>query len=272
MTPTMDEILEVRNLNVWFPVKRGILARTVGHVKAVDGVSFKMLRGETLGVVGESGCGKSTLSRAILGLVHPTKGEIFFDGRCIRGSAAGKMSRRECARKIQVVFQDPLASLNPRHTVREILTEGMLYHGLCDKANARDKAAALLTRVGLPTQILDRYPHEFSGGERQRLCIARAVALEPELLICDEAVSALDLSIRAQILDLLVELKEKMGLSILFISHDIGVVQHVSDRVIVMNRGKIVESGSCAEVLGNPRDEYTRALIAAVPRIRRRTA
>ena len=269
MTPTMDEILEVRNLNVWFPVKRGILARTVGHVKAVDGVSFTMLRGETLGVVGESGCGKSTLSRAILGLVRPTKGEIFFDGKCIRGASAKAMTRRECARKIQVVFQDPLASLNPRHTVREILTEGMLYHGLCDKANARDKAAALLTRVGLPTNILDRYPHEFSGGERQRLCIARAVALEPKLLICDEAVSALDLSIRAQILDLLVELKVKMGLSILFISHDIGVVQHVSDRVIVMNRGKIVESGDCAEVLGNPRDEYTRARIAAVPRIRR---
>jgi len=267
---TMDEILEVRNLNVWFPVKRGILARTVGHVKAVNGVSFKMERGETLGVVGESGCGKSTLSRAILGLVRPTKGEIFFDGRCIRGASAHEMTRRECARKIQVVFQDPLASLNPRHTVREILTEGMLYHGLCDRANARDKAAALLTKVGLPTHILDRYPHEFSGGERQRLCIARAVALEPELLICDEAVSALDLSIRAQILDLLVGLKEKMGLSILFISHDIGVVQHVSDRVIVMNKGEIVESGQCADVLGNPKDEYTKALIASVPRIKRR--
>ena len=261
----MSELLRVNHLKKYFKTHSG-------ELHAVDDVTLGIEEGTTLGVVGESGCGKSTLSRAILGLVRPTKGEIFFDGRCIRGASAGKMTRRECARKIQVVFQDPLASLNPRHTVREILTEGMLYHGLCDKENARDKAASLLVRVGLPTHILDRYPHEFSGGERQRLCIARAVALEPELLICDEAVSALDLSIRAQILDLLMELKKNMGLSILFISHDIGVVQHVSDRVIVMNRGRIVESGDCSEVLGNPRDEYTRALIASVPRIRRRSA
>ena len=265
----MDPILEVRDLKVWFPVRRGVFACTVGHVKAVDGVSFQMRRGETLGIVGESGCGKTTLGRAILGLVRPTGGAVYFDGRLVRGGGVrgSGMSRRETARRMQAVFQDPLASLNPRHTVREALTEGMLYHGMCERGEARARAVALLDKVGLPHSCLDRYPHEFSGGERQRICIARAVALEPELLICDEAVSALDLSIRAQILDLLVMLKETMGLSVLFISHDIGVVQHVADDIVVMNRGRIVESGVCREVLGNPKDEYTRSLIEAVPRI-----
>ena len=267
MTPTMDEILEVRNLNVWFPVKRGILARTVGHVKAVDGVSFTMFRGETLGVVGESGCGKSTLSRAILGLVRPTKGEIFFDGKCIRGASAKAMTRRECARKIQVVFQDPLASLNPRHTVEEILTEGMVYHGLVAAADARDRAAELLEDVGISGEALDRYPHEFSGGQRQRICIARAIALEPALLVCDEAVSSLDLSVRAQTLDLIASLRERLGLAVLFITHDIGAARRVAENVAVMNRGRIVECGSCSEVLDSPRDEYTKALLAAAPAI-----
>ena len=264
---TMDEILEVRNLNVWFPVKRGILARTVGHVKAVNGVSFKMMRGETLGVVGESGCGKSTLSRAILGLVRPTKGEIFFDGRCIRGASAHEMTRRECARKIQVVFQDPLASLNPRHTVREILTEGMLYHGLCTASDARDRAAGLLGDVGISGDALERYPHEFSGGQRQRICIARAMALEPDLLVCDEAVSSLDLSVRAQTLDLIASLREKRGLAVLFITHDIGAARRVAESVVVMNKGRVVESGSCEEVLCSPKEAYTRALLEAAPAI-----
>lgn len=255
-------ILEVKDLKVHFPIKKGVFSRTVGYVKAVDGVTFSLKRGETLGVVGESGCGKSTTSRAILGLNHPCDGEILFDGVSL-----AKMNAKTRARKIQVVFQDPMASLNPRHTIREILTEGMIYHGLCTKESSRAMAAQLLEDVGLPESMLDRYPHEFSGGQRQRICIARAIALKPELLICDEAVSALDLSIRAQVLDLLAELKKKLDLSFLFITHDIGVVQHVADRIIVMNCGKIVEQGTCADVLGNPQEEYTKRLMAAVPKI-----
>ena len=276
---TDENILEVRDLKVWFPIKKGIFSHTTGYVKAVDGVSFDLKRGETLGVVGESGCGKSTTSRAILGLNRPCGGVILFKGKVLRlgtksraadypelkGADAVAMTPAEIARKIQVVFQDPQAALNPRHTVMEILTEGMVYHGLCTKEERRAKAAELLESVGLPDTILDRYPHELSGGQRQRLCIARAIALKPELLICDEAVSALDLSIRAQVLDLLAELKKKLGLTILFITHDLGVVQHVADRIIVMNRGRIVESGPSAEVLGHPKEEYTKRLMAAVP-------
>ncbi len=258
-----DILLEVKDLKVWFPIKKGVFALTAGYVKAVDGVSFVLRRGETLGVVGESGCGKSTTSRAILLLNNPTGGEILLEGKDITTlSGAEKLAYR---RRVQVVFQDPQASLNPRHTVLEILTEGMVYHGLCTKAERREKAAELLASVGMPDTILDRYPHEFSGGQRQRLCIARAISLKPELLICDEAVSALDLTIRAQVLDLLTDLKKKLGLTLLFITHDLGVVQHIADRIIVMNRGKIVESGTCAEVLGNPKEDYTKRLMAAVP-------
>lgn len=260
-----DNILEVRDLKVWFPIKKGIFARTVGHVKAVDGVSFDLKRGETLGVVGESGCGKSTTSRAILMLNKPCGGSIKVNGVDIL-TIHGK-DLMDYRRRVQVVFQDPMASLNPRHTIQEILTEGMIYHGLCKPEQRREQGAKLLDSVGLPADMLDRYPHEFSGGQRQRICIARAIALKPELLICDEAVSALDLSIRAQVLDLLGELKKKLSLSFLFITHDIGVVQHIADRIIVMNKGKIVEQGTCAEVLGNPKEEYTRYLMSSVPKI-----
>jgi len=260
-----DNILEVRDLKVWFPIKKGVFARTVGYVKAVDGVSFDLKRGETLGVVGESGCGKSTTSRAILMLNKPCGGSIKVNGVDICKIKREEMM--EYRRKVQVVFQDPHASLNPRHTIQEILTEGMIYHGLCTKAERRDKGAELLESVGLPADMLDRYPHEFSGGQRQRICIARAIALKPELLICDEAVSALDLSIRAQVLDLLGDLKKKLSLSFLFITHDIGVVQHIADRIIVMNRGQIVEQGTCDEVLKHPKEEYTKYLMAAVPKI-----
>lgn len=260
-----DNILEVRDLKVWFPVRKGIFGFTAGYVKAVDGVSFDLRRGETLGVVGESGCGKSTTSRAILMLNKPAGGTIKIDGVDVT-RLAGRAAL-EYRRKVQVVFQDPQAALNPRHTVMEILTEGMVYHGLCAPSERRAKAAELLESVGMPTDILERYPHEFSGGQRQRLCIARAIALKPELLICDEAVSALDLTIRAQVLDLLADLKKKLGLSMIFITHDIGVVQHVADRIIVMNRGRIVEEGTCAEVLSNPKEEYTKYLMASVPKI-----
>ena len=194
-----DNILEVRDLKVWFPVKKGVFARTAGYVKAVDGVSFDLRRGETLGVVGESGCGKSTTSRAVLMLNKPCGGTIKVDGVDI-STLRGK-DLLEYHRKVQVVFQDPNASLNPRHTICDIVTEGMVYHGLCTPDERRQKAVELLRQVGMPDTILDRYPHEFSGGQRQRLCIARAISLKPELLICDEAVSALDLTIRAQVLD-----------------------------------------------------------------------
>ena len=261
----LDNILEIRDLKVHFPIKKGVFSRTTGYVKAVDGVSFDIHRGETLGVVGESGCGKSTTSRAILMLNKPCGGTISFNGKDI-GKLKGK-ELLEYHRRVQVVFQDPAAALNPRHTIREILSEGAIYHGIIKKEDAHDFAAKLLEQVGLPATMLDRYPHEFSGGQRQRICIARAIALKPELLLCDEAVSALDLSIRAQVLDLLEDLKQKLGLSFLFITHDIGVVQHIADRIIVMNKGKIVESGTCDEVLKHPKEEYTRYLMASVPKI-----
>ena len=260
-----ENILQVRDLKVYFPIRKGIFARTCGYVKAVDGVSFDLRRGETLGVVGESGCGKSTTSRAILGLNRPCGGSILVDGEDI-----AHLSRdRELAyrRKVQVVFQDPNASLNPRHTIREILTEGIVYHNLATPDRAKSRAEELLAEVGMDGDILERYPHEFSGGQRQRICIARAIALRPQLLICDEAVSALDLTIRAQVLDLLSRLKKKLSLSMLFITHDLGVVQHIADRIIVMNKGKIVESGSCEEVLKHPREEYTKYLMASVPKV-----
>ena len=262
-----DNILEVRDLKVWFPIKKGIFSRTAGYVKAVDVMSFDLRRGETLGVVGESGCGKSTTSRAVLMLNKPCGGTIKVDGVDIsrlRGKAL-----LEYHRKVQVVFQDPNASLNPRHTICDIVTEGMIYHGLCKKEERNDRAVELLESVGLDSSVLYRYPHEFSGGQRQRICIARAIALKPELLICDEAVSALDLSIRAQVLDLLGGLKKKLGLSFMFITHDVGVVQHIADHIIVMNHGKIVEEGTADEVLKNPKEEYTRRLMASVPKIGR---
>ena len=240
----MAELLEVRDLKVWFPIKKGVFARTSGYVKAVDGVSFDLHRGETLGVVGESGSGKSTIARVITGLQKPTEGSCRLNGR------------------VAMVFQDPLGSLNPRMTVRSVLTEALSF----EQSNNRT-IEQLLGMVGLDESALDKYPHEFSGGQRQRICIARAIATKPELLICDEAVSALDLSIRAQVLDLLEDLKRKLGLSLLFITHDLGVVRHIADRILVMNRGKIIEEGPCGQVLKAPREEYTRYLISSVPKI-----
>ena len=232
-------MLEVRDLKVWFPVRKGVFGRTVGHVKALDGVSMSLERGETLGIVGESGSGKTTLARVIVGLQKPTAGTVRLEGR------------------VGMVFQDPLGSLNPRMTVRATLEE----------TSRGESAERLLSMVGLDADALDKYPHEFSGGQRQRICIARAISVKPDILVCDEAVSALDLQVRSQILDLLAELKERLGLSMLFITHDLGVVQHVAKRIIVMHKGKIVEEGPCTDVLGSPRDPYTKRLVAAVPRI-----
>ena len=261
-----DNILEVKDLKVWFPVKKGVFGRTVGHVKAVDGVSFSMRRGETLGVVGESGSGKTTIARVVAGLQKPTGGSFEVGGR------------------VAMVFQDPLGSLNPRMTVRATLDEAIRCvnpssgsshassassASLSSSASPARTAGELLSLVGLDESALDKYPHEFSGGQRQRICIARAIATRPELLICDEAVSALDLSIRAQVLDLLADLKSQLGLSLLFITHDLGVVQHVADRLIVINRGKLMEEGPCGQVLETPRAEYTRRLMESVPRIKR---
>lgn len=241
----MSNILEIRDLKVWFPVRKGVFSRVAGYIKAVDGVSFDLEEGQTLGVVGESGSGKSTVARTIAGLVKPTAGTFSLKAR------------------LGMVFQDPLGSLNPRQTVREAV-------GTVPRGFRRPDVAALVKSVGLDSAVLDRYPHEFSGGERQRICIARALAVEPRLLVCDEAVSALDLSVRAQVLDLLVDLKRQLGLSYLFITHDLGVVQHVSDAIVVMRRGKVVESGSAESVLHSPSCEYTRNLLAAVPRIKAR--
>ena len=258
-------ILEVEDLNTWFPIKKGIFARTAGYVKAVNGVTFSMKPGETLGVVGESGCGKSTLSRTILRLEKAHSGSVRFMGNDVFSMKGEAL--QQYRRDMQVVFQDPHATLNPRHSILDILTEGMLVHGLIKPNEAQDVAAQLLQDVGLQPDAMHRYPHAFSGGQRQRICIARALALKPKMIICDEAVSALDLSIRAQVLNLLMELKEKYSLAYLFITHDIGVVEHIADNIIVMYKGEIVERGAATDVLFNPQEAYTQRLIAAVPRV-----
>jgi oligopeptide/dipeptide ABC transporter ATP-binding protein len=229
-------------------------------LKAVDGVTLDVKAGECLGLVGESGCGKSTLALAIMGLVPPTHGHIALDGRDL-----AERQRLETARTVQMVFQDPYASLNPRQTVRRTLADPLRIHGATNRAEVADRVADILARVGLRPEHADRYPHEFSGGQRQRIGIARALILRPKLVICDEPVSALDVSIRAQIINLLLELKEELGLAYIMISHDLGVVEHVSDRVAVMYLGRIVEQGGWREIFEDPRHPYTRALIAAIP-------
>lgn len=259
-------MLEIRGLKTWYPIKKGVLAKTVDHVRAVDGIDLDLHKGETLGIVGESGSGKSTLARTILRLEKPREGSITLNGQNIL-ALKGK-ALRDYRRTVQVVFQDPQASLNPRHTVLDLITEAMLVHGLTTRQNRSAAALELLDDVGLSADMLDRYPHAFSGGQRQRICIARALALKPQLLICDEAVSALDLSVRAQVLNLLQDLKAKHSLSYLFITHDIGVVQHLADRIAVMLNGKIVEQGEADLVLRHPSHSYTRLLLHAAPVIR----
>ncbi len=263
-------LLEVNDLYTWYPIRRGVFGRTVGHVRAVDGVSLTLAAGETVGLVGESGCGKSTLARTILRLEPPRSGTIRLDGRAILPLAGAAL--RDYRRQVQVVFQDPFASLNPRLTVLELVTEAMIVHGLIPASARRPTAIRLLQDVGLGPEALDRYPNAFSGGQRQRICIARALSLEPRLLICDEAVSALDLLVRAQVLNLLADLRARHGLAYLFITHDIGVVQHLADRIAVMYLGRIVEQGPAEQVLTTPAHPYTRLLLASVPTIGRPAA
>jgi peptide/nickel transport system ATP-binding protein/oligopeptide transport system ATP-binding protein len=256
-------LLEVRNLQKYFPVRRGILARVVGQVKAVDGVSFHIREGETLGLVGESGCGKTTTGRALLRLIEPTGGDVLFNTSPVLRLRGEEL--RKIRKQMQIIFQDPYGSLNPRMTVGGIVMEGMLAHGLFSKPERIERAQALLERVGLAREHFYRYPHEFSGGQRQRIGIARALAVEPRFIVCDEPVSALDVSIQAQIINLLSDLKEEFRLSYLFIAHDLSVVQHISDRVAVMYLGKIVEQAASEELFRNPLHPYTQALLASVP-------
>ena len=254
-------LLAVDNLKVHFPVRRGLLQRTVGHVKAVDGVTFNVFKGQTLGLVGESGCGKTTAGRAILQLVRPTSGSVSFNDETITPA-----SIKELRKKIQIIFQDPFGSMNPRMTIEAMVTEPMLIQGFGkSKKNRIDKAAALLEEVGMLPEHLKRYPHEFSGGQRQRICIARALAVEPEFIICDESVSALDVSVQAQVLNLLNDLQENRGLTYIFISHDLSVVKFMADMMAVMKDGQIVEYGPSEAIYRNPREEYTRRLIDATP-------
>jgi oligopeptide transport system ATP-binding protein len=258
-------LLSVRNLQMHFPVTEGtFVRRTIGHVKAVDGVSFDIMRGETLGLVGESGCGKTTLGRCILQLEKASSGEIVFDGKVIRN--LGRTDLNRLRQRIQVVFQDPYSSLNPRMKIAEIIAEPMYVHGIEPDPRQRAKRVhELLGLVGLNLSFADRYPHEMSGGQRQRVGIARALSLNPEFIVCDEAISALDVSIQAQVINLLEDLREKLGLTYLFIAHDLSVVRHISHRVAVMYLGRVVEMARSDEIFERPQHPYTRALINAVP-------
>jgi oligopeptide transport system ATP-binding protein len=261
---TAESLLEVTDLVKHFPVKRGLLFdREVDRVRAVDGVSFSVGRGETLGLVGESGSGKSTLCRAVLQLTKPTSGSVRFEGREIAGLSRREM--RPLRREMQMIFQDPYASLNPRKRIGQIVGEPLRLQGVARGSELRGQVRELLDRVGLSPEHYDRFPHEFSGGQRQRIGIARALALRPKLIFADEPVSALDVSIRAQIVNLLDDLQDELGLTYVFVAHDIGVVRHVSDRIAVMHDGKIVEEGPADRVCEQPRDPYTRTLLAAVP-------
>lgn len=256
-------ILEVKGLQQHFPIKGGIFGRTVNHVKAVDGVDFTIYEGETVSIVGESGCGKSTTGRAILRLDEPTGGSIFFQGEDLL--ARSKRDMRTVRKDLQVIFQDPFASLNPRRSVGQTLEEAMGILNVVPKNERRQRAIELLQQVGLREEKIDRYPHEFSGGQRQRIGIARALAVEPKLIICDEAVSALDVSVQAQVLNLLKKLQKDYGLTYLFISHDLGVVRHISDRIIVMYLGKVVEIAEKKKLFDKSLHPYTKALLSAIP-------
>ena len=257
-------LLEVRNLKVHFPLKHGLFSRVHAYLKAVDDVSLSVAPGETVGLVGESGCGKTTLGRAIIRLIEPTAGTVLFEGENIGRLAPGALRKKR--RRFQMIFQDPYGSLNPRMTVEQIVGEAIDIHGLAESsAGRRKRIVELLQAVGLSSAHVQRYPHEFSGGQRQRIGIARALAVEPKLIVCDEPVSALDVSVQAQVINLLQDLQQQHGIAYLFIAHDLAVVEHISRRVMVMYLGKVVEQAEAGELVRNPQHPYTQALLSAVP-------
>jgi peptide/nickel transport system ATP-binding protein len=261
---TNQNLLEVSGLKVYFNGSKGLFGKAAEEVRAVDGIDLTIQKGKTVGLVGESGCGKTTAGRAILHLIRPTQGTVLYDGESL--GALPQEALLEYRKKMQIIFQDPYASLNPRLTIEQALTEPMIVHRLGkDRSNRRDMVVNLLEEVGLSSKHLLRYPHEFSGGQRQRICVARALAVEPEFIVCDECVSAMDVSVQAQVLNLLRKLQQKRQLTYLFISHDLSVVKFISDEVVVMNAGKIVESGTAQELYANPREDYTKDLISSIP-------
>ncbi|GAB3295176.1 ABC transporter ATP-binding protein [Epidermidibacterium keratini] len=255
-------LVEAHGLLKHFPIGGGLLRKPTGAIRAVDGVDFAIRRGETLGLVGESGSGKSTLGRLVLRLIEPTGGSISFDGQDISSLSAKQL--KPLRRRMQVIFQDPVSSFNPRSTIGDVLAEPMRVHGIGDAKSRRDKSVELLEQVGLRASALERYPHQFSGGQAQRIGIARALTTDPDLIVCDEAVSALDVSVQAQVLNLLRRLQKELGLTYLFIAHDLNVVRYISDRVCVMYLGKFVETGSSDELMGDPQHPYTQALVGAI--------
>ncbi|HZI68864.1 MAG TPA: ATP-binding cassette domain-containing protein, partial [Hanamia sp.] len=261
-----EPLLEVKNLEVAFPIKKNFFGKILKEFKAVNNVSFTVEKGETVGLVGESGCGKTTLGRTLMRLIEPTSGSILFNGVNLAEIPADEM--RKMRKDIQIIFQDPYGSLNPRLTIGEAINEPMKIHSILPNQKQRkEKIIDLLEKVDLKPEYFNRYPHEFSGGQRQRICIARALSLNPDFIICDESVSALDVSVQAQVLNLLNDLKDELGFTCIFISHDLGVVHYISNRIMVMNKGKIEESGTADEIYLHPKKEYTQRLIAAIPKI-----
>ena len=263
----VESLVKVRDLQTWFPLKAGLWGRASHYIKAVDGVSFDINPGEIVALVGESGCGKSTLGNTLAGLLPIRGGQFWFKGK--QAVNKNRLDHSVFENRSQIIFQDPYSCLNPKHTVYEILSFPLLHHKICDRRRVKDYIASLLEKVGMPPEYMGRYPHAFSGGQRQRISIARAIGMKPELIICDEIVSSLDVSIQAQIIELLLELREQLGLALLFIAHDLSLVKTISDRLYVMYLGKIVESGKTADVLSNPLHPYTRALIQSVPTLDR---